>query len=512
MNIKTKRILGLVAFFLVLGVASGIVLSQFFATGNARPNDEANLTAYLNELDSRLQNLSPMDQAFVLVAKRVTPAVVTIHSEKVVSREMNIPRGMPEEFRRFFDDNLFGNRGGEQRAMGLGSGVIVGSDGVILTNNHVVEQAETVQVTLSDRRTMDAKVIGADPLSDLAVLRIEAKNLPTVSIGDSDALEVGQWVVAIGNPFSESLRHTVTAGIVSAKGRNSITSSGGFQDFIQTDAAINPGNSGGALVNLKGELVGLNTAIVSQTGTYNGVGFAVPSNLAKRIMNQLLEHGKIVRGYLGILPQDMNSDLARGFKFDKPKGAIVSDVIKGTPAEKAGLKVGDVIIAIDGEEIASAQDLRNKIGLVTPGKSVELKFLRGNKEMTTQVALVEREEDVSGDSTTSSEPGGKESTMGHIGLEVGPINSELKEKLGVNEGVLVTNVQPGSAAAKAGLVQGVVIVITQVNHKPVRNVREFSEAISAAKPGDVVLLYGKFADSQGNVGGNFFALEIPEAK
>lgn len=509
MNIKSKRILGLVAFFLVLGVASGIIISQFLAISSARPGDDTNLTAYLSQLDARLHNLSPMDQAFVLVAQRVTPSVVTIHSEKVVSREMNMPN-MPEEFRRFFNDDLFGNHGGTQRAVGLGSGVIVGSDGIILTNNHVVSQADSIQVTLSDRRTLDAKVVGADPLSDLAVLRIDAKNLPTVTMGDSDALEVGQWVIAIGNPFSESLRHTVTAGIVSAKGRNSITSNGGFQDFIQTDAAINPGNSGGALVNLKGELIGLNTAIISQTGTYNGVGFAVPSNIAKRIMSQLLEHGKIVRGYLGILPQDMDSNLARGFGFDRPTGAIVSQVMPDTPAAKANIKVGDVITEVDGQKIVSAQDLRNKIGLLTPGKTVELKLLRNGKEMTTQVALAERSEDVSGNSSTATGENGNGSTIGQIGLNVGPLTNDYKSSLNVSEGVLVTNVQPGSPAARAGLGQGV--VITQVNHKPVRNVQEFSNAIKEAKPGDVILLYGKFADSQGNVGGNFFALEVPDNK
>jgi serine protease Do len=334
---------------------------------------------------------------------------------------------------------------------------------------------------------------------------VDEKNLPHLSLGDSDKCEVGEWVLAVGNPFSESLRHSVTAGIISAKGRDSI-GSGGFQNFIQTDAAINPGNSGGALVNMRGEVIGINTAIISRSGGNAGIGLAVPSNLARRIMDSLKTDGKVIRGYLGVYHRDLDNNLARAFGLERPTGALVNQVVDGSPADKAGLKRGDIILQVDGREITSGQDLVNTIGLTPAGQEVTLKILREGKELNAEVTLAEREEDTI---LASTEPEKAESdVMKSCGFKAVSVTQQARELYGTSEGVLIAEVTPGSAADEAGLVRGV--LITEVDRAKVATIQEFTAMISKAQPGSVVLLYGMVSDGRGTTAGRYFSLEIPQ--
>ena len=485
---------------LVVGIGSGLILAAAFTSSATSTRDwEGELAA----IDAKIADLPVEQQAFVLVARRATPAVVTIASERIV-RAPRMEMRIPEEFRRFFGDDFFfnGPRGGEQHLQGLGSGVIVDPDGIILTNNHVVEQADSIQVTLPDNRTVDAEVVGTDPESDLAVLKVNEKGLPFMKFGDSDKIEVGEWVIAVGNPFSESLRHTVTAGIVSAKGRN-VSLGVTYSDFIQTDAAINPGNSGGALVNMKGELIGINTAIASRTGTYNGVGFAIPSNLAKHVMESLLTHGKVLRGYIGVQAQSITDALASAFGLDSPRGALIAEVVEDTPAAKAGLKRGDLILSLDGKRIESSQDLTNKVGGLAPGTEVKLGVLRNGKKLDITLRLGERPSNLGPAARRSG--GDAESTVGNLGLQVRPLTDSIARRLGYEgeEGVLIADVDGGSAAYRAGLRQG--DLIQEINHRAIRSMADFNEVMSGVKAGDNLLFYVR----RGNSGG-YFALEVPK--
>lgn len=514
MNMRKTRIAVFSIVLLAIGLIGGLMVSMMMTTGRASSADfNGELTQYLAALDQRIAQLPPLDQSFTLVAKRVTPAVVTISSERIV-RQPQSRMQIPEEFRRFFGDDDFFFRGQPrpQLQQGLGSGVIVDAGGIILTNNHVVEQADDIQVTLADRRTLKATVVGSDPLSDIAVLRIDEKNLPFVPLGNSDDIEVGEWVLAIGNPFSADLAHTVTAGIVSAKGRESVGVGTTFQDFIQTDAAINPGNSGGALVNMRGELIGINSAIATRTGTYSGIGFAVPANLARTIMNNLLEHGRVVRGYLGLYPQDIDLNLSRALGMEKPTGAIVAQVLEKSPAAKAGVRDGDIILAINGSPVNSAQDLINKIGLSRPGSEVTLSIMREDARRDVTVVLGEREEDADARIAQPGNQSNGENQADKLGMRLAPLGSTRipqVEQLFQNEkGLFVLDVQPGSPADKAGIAQGV--LITAINGKPVATLAEFQTAIAAIPPGQYARVQGRISDGQGTVIGRYFAIEIPK--
>jgi serine protease Do len=424
-------------------------------------------------------------KAFVEVAQQVMPTVVSVTSTKVV-------RGR-NPFSEFFHEDLFGrqfrnwnrNQRGEQRQAGLGSGVIISPDGYILTNNHVIKEAEEISVLL-DRKEYKAKVIGIDPKTDLAVIRISEKNLPAVKLGDSDNLEVGEWVLAIGNPFSLQLQHSVTAGIVSGKGRNQVGIGDiDYEDFIQTDAAINPGNSGGALVNLRGELVGLNTAIVANSwgGGNLGIGFAIPINLAKQIMDQLIASGKVVRGWLGVYIQTASESMVEELNLPSTEGALVSDVTASSPAEKAGIKDGDFIIAFDGKKIFDSNQLMHLIATYKPGSRIPVKLIRDGRERTLTVALAERPDDEAIPRLTST--GGE---MNRLGLEVNNLTEALTREFGIVDefGVVVTDVAEGGIAEKEGVQVG--DVIREVNRETVRSVREFNRIVNEFKPGDTVLL------------------------
>jgi serine protease Do len=324
--------------------------------------------------------LAAMSQAFETAAAKVSPSVVSIFAEQVVQAEGG--QGLPDDpFRDFFGDQFFrrffgdpGQGGSSRRTVrGLGSGVIVSRDGLILTNNHVVEKASKLSVVISDKKSYPAKVVGTDPQTDVAVIRIDAKDLPVAELGDSDTVKVGEWVLAVGNPFQ--LMHSVTAGIISAKGRSSVGLAD-YEDFIQTDASINPGNSGGALADLDGRIVGINTAITSPSGGSIGIGFAIPINMARRVMDELIEKGQVVRGYVGVTLQPIDENMAQALNLKGTDGALVGDVVPDGPADKAGIKRGDVVVAVNGAAVRDSTQVRNLVAAGQPGKAMTLSLLR----------------------------------------------------------------------------------------------------------------------------------------
>lgn len=427
---------------------------------------------------------------FTEVAKQVTPAVVnitTVMTEKV-SDGPSVPDELRDRMEEFFG-KPFGPRGrgpsepfehrGPRR--GQGSGVIISSDGYILTNNHVIAKAREVNVTLPDKREFAGKIIGTDPKSDLAVVKINATGLPAVSWGDASRLQVGEYVLAVGNPFG--LNSTVTLGIVSAVGRGhmGITQ---YEDFIQTDAAINPGNSGGALVNTKGELVGINTAIFSQTGGYQGVGFAVSATMAKPIYEGLVKMGKVVRGYLGIGLQDLNQDLAKSFSIKDSKGALISDVKEGSPAEQAGLRQGDVIIEYHGIPVEDGVALQRLVTRTSVSATVPLKVIRNGREHEMTVRIGDQP-----DETKIAKVEQAETDYALAGVSVEDLDQTTARELGLTgkpQGVVVTKVEPGSGAEKAGLLPG--DVIREINRQPVKSTKDFEKVSSEVTKGDSILI------------------------
>lgn len=419
------------------------------------------------------------------VVKQVVPAVVNISSSRVVKQTdaMRGMQGVDPFFRQFFG-NDFGRRFSvprERREKSLGSGVIVSPEGYILTNNHVVDHATEVTVTLYDKREMKARVVGTDPRTDIAVLKLEGSNFPYLTLADSNKVEVGDVVLAIGDPFG--VGQTVTMGIVSATGRGGLGIEE-VEDFIQTDAPINPGNSGGALVDDEGHLIGINTAILSgNSGGNQGIGFAVPISIARHDLDQILAHGKVERGYLGILPQDVNPSLAKAFNTDT-KGSLVGDVTAGSPAARAGLQKGDIILEVNGQPVLDANQLRLKIGVISPNQTVKLKVLRNGKPMEIPVQLGEfpsKEERASND---SEQP---DSLLQGVTVQDLTPDAAAQLKLAPQtKGVVVEQVSPASHAAEAGLQPG--DVIQEVNHQPVKNVAEFKRAIDTASKDKPILL------------------------
>jgi serine protease Do len=437
--------------------------------------------------------LGNFTNGFASVLQPALPAVVNIHSSKVVKSrpQQMIPFFNDPMFQQFFGQQQFGpEQPQSEREQSLGSGVIITSDGTIVTNNHVIDGATDIKVDLPDRREFKAKLIGTDAKTDIAVLKIDATGLPTLALGDSSKLKVGDVVFAIGDPFA--VGETATMGIVSATGRGGNLGIENYEDFIQTDAAINPGNSGGAMIDLHGDLIGINTAILTGGGGGNqGIGFAIPINMARSVMDQIVTHGKVVRGYLGLLPQDISPTLAKQFSVNQPGGALVSEVEPDTPAAKAGLKRGDVILRLNGQPVNSANDLRLRISQTAPGTTVKLGVSRDGKTQDFSVTLGELPEKVAQEGTGSEKgPGGLQ------GVEVQNLTPDIAQQLQLapgTRGVVVTSVDP-SSPADSELNRG--DVIQEVNHKPVVNVDQYRQAIALAGNQPVLLLVNRGGATQ----------------
>jgi serine protease Do len=424
--------------------------------------------------------LGDLSNALAEVAETVRPAVVNISTTTTIPASENPFGNMFNDpfFRHFFGDQF--NHPGQdrkQKTSALGSGVIVSDKGYILTNNHVVKGADEIKVVLYDKREFKGKIVGSDSKTDLAVVKIDAKDLPTVKIGSSSALKTGDVVLAIGNPFG--LNQTITMGIVSAVGRSHIGLAD-FEDFIQTDAAINPGNSGGALVNSSGELIGINTAIFSTSGGYMGIGFAIPSDMATSVMDSIIKHGKVIRGWLGVSIQDLSPDLAKSFNITEQAGGLVSGVMEDSPAAKAGLKRGDLIIELDGKKVDDSTSLRNMVSALSPGTKIELKIIRDGKERSLSATLGEFKEKTEI----------KKTEYDNIlkGITVEDLTTSVRDKLDIPEnltGVVVTDI--ASDSPSRGLLQAD-DVIQEVNRRNIKSTQDYEQIVSKIKEKDGVLL------------------------
>lgn len=478
-NVSFKGVMMVAVVSLVIGL--GIAGSLDWLA----PSRAVNLMGESPNSDFRSSGQLP---DFVGLAKKMKPVVVNISTTQVSEtrgqQEFGSPFGEDDPFNDFWK-RFFGGPipRGPQRQRSLGSGFIIDADGSILTNNHVVENAQKIMVKLADDQDYEAKIVGRDPKTDIAVIKINAKaGLTAASFGDSDRLEVGEWVMAIGNPFG--LDSTVTSGIVSAKGRH--IGQGPYDNFIQTDASINPGNSGGPLLNLRGEVVGINTAIFSRTGGNIGIGFAIPINLVKELLPQLRGKGKVTRGYLGVLIQKVTPEIAESLGLDRARGALVANISKDGPAEKAGVKVGDVIIEFDGKEIKDSGDLPIIVARTPVERKVRMKVLRDKKEQQLSVTVGElKDEEV-----VASVP-----EKGELGMTVQRLTPQIAESLGLEraEGVVVSAVDPGSAADEAGIRRGDVIV--EIDRKPIRSIDEYKKAVAVIKKGKGVLLLVRRGES-----------------
>lgn len=461
-------------FGLVLG-AAGLGIAH--TTEKARNNPPATIKM----ADS---NEGPSKSSFAPVLRNVLPSVVNISSSKVVKGAPEMGAQLDPFFRQFFgDENGPFAIPKERREKSLGSGVIVSPEGYVLTNNHVVDGATNVRITLSDKRELEARIVGTDPQTDIAVVKIDASNLKPLVLGDSSRVEVGDTALAIGNPFG--VGQTVTKGIISATGRGNLGIED-YEDFLQTDAPINPGNSGGALINDRGELIGINTAIIAEGSKGSqGIGFAVPVNLAHQVMDQILKSGKVVRAYMGIVPQDMTPEMAKAFHEKEARGVVVGDVSPNSPAQEGGIQRGDIILEVNGKPVADSNQLRMNISLMHPGTRIQLKLLRngGEKDMSLKLAEMPTE------SAKVESDEGDNPSKALQGVEVANLTPRTAEKLGLptsTTGVVVADIDPASKLADSGLRKG--DVIQEVNHQPVKSVSEFQGAIKKAGSDPLLLV------------------------
>ena len=416
-----------------------------------------------------------MSEAFEAAANKVSPSVVPIYAEKKVE----VSEAMSELYRRFGQEVPEDEEGGgTQTLRSVGSGVVARTGGYILTNNHVVADATKLTVIFEDGKRHEAKVVGTDPPTDLAVIKVDAKDLPVATFGSSQGLRVGQWVIAVGNPFQ--LLHSVTAGIVSAKGRSSIGVAA-YEDFIQTDASINPGNSGGALADLDGKVIGINTAIASNTGVGAGVGFAIPIDMAKQIMEELINSGGVTRGYLAILPQDINEDLAKALKVPENGGALVGSVTSGGPGEKGGIKRGDVITEFNGKKITNSNELRNEVARTDPDKTANVVVIRDGKRKDLKVKLGERPSETALNTPSKQPSQPPDKLQEDFGLAVDDLTPDAAQELGYGNarGALVVGVRGGSPADNAGFAKGDLIM--EIDRKPVVAARDVDRMLSTVK-------------------------------
>jgi serine protease Do len=493
--VRAQRVLSFLVVAVFAGFLGAMVEVHSFSPATessvsgrveSTPSDNNVTRADLPQARALAEQLSLV---FEQASDKVGPSVVPIFSEQTVAVSSPFGQGPgADPFREFFGDDFFkrffgGQQGGgKQTVRGLGSGVIVTPDGYILTNNHVVEGATKLTVMLSDKKRLDAKVIGTDPQTDVAVIKVDAQNLPAAELGDSDNVRVGQWVIAVGNPFQ--LMHTVTSGIISAKGRSSVGLAD-YEDFIQTDASINPGNSGGALADLDGKVIAINTAISTPSGGSVGIGFAIPINMARNVMDTLISKGHVSRGYLGVLLQNVDDNLAKALDLKSNEGVIVADVTPGSPAEKAGLKRGDVILSLDGKPVKDTIELRNAVAQTAPGITVHLGIVRDGKQIDEVASLGEKpnEEKTAG--------GGEQednATSGKLGLTIQDLTPDIARQLGYDNerGALISAVEDGSPADEAGLRRGDLILA--VNRAPIGSATDLTNALRAVASGDAVAM------------------------
>lgn len=471
--VKILKIFLLLCLVFSLGVAAKTLWNKFYPRDGLIAQDGEHFSK------ESIQAALKLSEAFSYIAERAAPAVVYIETERVVTAPL-FPFG-------FFDEEFLKNFPSipRYRERGAGSGFIISSDGYIVTNNHVIHKAQRITVKLLDGRTFVAEKVGADPLSDIALLKIKANNLPTLPIGNSDLIKPGEWVIAIGNPFG--LNHTVTVGVISAKGRSGIGISD-VEDFIQTDAAINPGNSGGPLLNLRGEVIGMNTAIFTRSGGYMGIGFAIPSNIIKMVVEQLKTKGVVERGFLGVSIQDLTPKLAKDLGIKVSEGALITEVVPNSPAAKAGLKEKDVVIGFNDRPVRSASELKNYILLTKPGTEVMLKVIRNNQTLEIKVKIGSPQKSLI---TSKYELEEIQRFLETLGMEIENLTPERAkkfEKMGIRspKGVVITNVLPESPADYAGLTAG--LLIDEVNGIKISSIKEFMEALKPSLESKRVIL------------------------
>jgi len=468
----SKRHVVIASLFIIMGVIIGLGISSSFNLFSKGYSEEAKISKEAIDLLTRI------NEATSEVASAVKPAVVNISSTTTVHmRGMSSPFFDDPFFREFFGDQFRSfNKPRNYKQSGLGSGVIVDKNGYILTNNHVIQGADDIKVRLSNKKIYTGKIVGTDSKTDLAVIKIDAGDLPVIRFGDSDHLKVGDRVIAVGNPFG--LNQTVTTGIISATGRADVGIAD-YEDFIQTDAPINPGNSGGALVNVRGELIGINTAIVSSTGGYQGIGFAIPSNMAKVVMDNLIKKGKIIRGWLGVSIQPITSELAKEFKLKDEKGVLIADVVSGSPAEQSGLQRGDVIIEYDGKETNDVAGLKNMVANNPPGKAVTIKYIRNGVAKTVRITIRELPSQLQVSANYENQL---------KGVSVQSLTRDIRRGLNIPEkikGVVVIHVNDNSEAADV-LSKGDVIM--EVNKNKITSLKDYETAVSKIKSDQKILL------------------------
>lgn len=486
MRIPTKKVaFGLIPLVVLVLVIGGLVHARYLGRPGQTVLGASKVSVNVASNPAPV-SLADFKNGFSTVLAPALPAVVNISSTKIVKTQQMPDFFNDPMFRQFFGDQFPPSQQGPQseREYGLGSGVIVNSDGYLLTNNHVVADASDVEVFTQDRKKFKAKVIGTDPRTDIAVIKIDATGLPTLTLGDSSKLKVGDVVFAIGQPFG--IGETATMGIVSATGRGLGGAIEHYEDFIQTDAAINPGNSGGALIDLHGNLIGINTAILSGGGGNQGVGFAIPINMARYVMDQIVDHGHVIRGYMGVSIQGVDPDMAQAFGLSRGGGALIADVSPDSPASKAGLQRGDVVLKLNGQDVNGPDDLSVHISELAPGTVAHLQIFRNGQNKDVDVTLGEAPEKNPTSKSSQTAPSALK------GLQVQNLTSDIARQLNLpagETGVVVSEVDPSSAAAEAGIQRG--DVIQEVNREPVHNVEQYRQALAANKNASILLLINR---------------------